>query len=219
VSLPLARALEDSVLNGRPATLFVVRLNPSDAQALLGDQPRLADKLAGELIHAARELGLTLLELPEVTIRPDHTLRLRHVEVSVEAQTPLDRGASAGTNAAGEAADAGPAAAFIILDGARTVPLAGPLVSLGRRLDNHIIVDDPRVSRAHAQLRLRGGRYILYDLGSNSGTFVNGQRVEECVLRPGDVISLGGVSLIYGEDEAAAHGRGSGTRPFPARRP
>ena len=42
---------------------------------------------------------------------------------------------------------------------------------------------------------------MLYDLGSTGGTFVNGQGVQECVLRPGDVISLAGVSLIYGEDE------------------
>jgi pSer/pThr/pTyr-binding forkhead associated (FHA) protein len=62
------------------------------------------------------------------------------------------------------------------------------------------VIDDARVSRSHAQLRLRFGHYVVYDLGSSGGTFVNGQRIEECVLRPGDVISLGGVPVIYGED-------------------
>src|SRR5436190_17922829 len=91
--------------------------------------------------------------------------------------------------------------AFLILDGRHTVPLTESLVTLGRRLNNPIILDSPSVSRAHAQLRLRYGRYVIYDLGSTGGTFVNGQRVEECVLRPGDVISLANVRLIYGEDE------------------
>ena len=83
-------------------------------------------------------------------------------------------------------------------------------INLGRRLDNHIIIDDPRVSRNHAQLRLRFGHYVVYNLGSTGGTFVNGQRIEECVLRPGDVISLGGVPIIYGEDSS---GPGAPSRP------
>ena len=94
-----------------------------------------------------------------------------------------------------------PPNAFLILDGERTLPLREALLNIGRRTDNHLVLDDSRVSRSHAQLRLRYGRYVLYDLGSTSGTFVNGQRTSECVLRPGDVVSLGGVSIIYGEEE------------------
>jgi hypothetical protein len=91
--------------------------------------------------------------------------------------------------------------AFLIVNGERTVVLAELVLTLGRRLDSDLVVDDPRVSRTHAQLRLRFGRYVVYDLGSSGGTFVNGQRVAECVLRPGDVISLNGVPIIYGESE------------------
>jgi pSer/pThr/pTyr-binding forkhead associated (FHA) protein len=112
--------------------------------------------------------------------------------------------------------------AFLILDGERTVALTQAVVGLGRRFDNTVILDDARVSRAHAQLRLRYGRYVVYGLGSTGGTFVNGQRVEECVLRPGDVISLGGVPVIYGEDGASGderrkdtHGTRPMTRPLP----
>jgi pSer/pThr/pTyr-binding forkhead associated (FHA) protein len=95
------------------------------------------------------------------------------------------------------------------------------VVSIGRRFDNHIILDDSRVSRAHAQLRLRFGHYVVYDLSSTGGTFVNDKRVEECVLRPGDVISLGGVTMIYGEDTPQSPKRAlrppgaPGTRPMP----
>jgi pSer/pThr/pTyr-binding forkhead associated (FHA) protein len=64
------------------------------------------------------------------------------------------------------------------------------------------------VSRRHAQLRLRFGRYTLYDLDSQSGTLVNGQPVQEWVLQPGDVMSLGGVNLIYTEDTDDLSGLG-----------
>jgi pSer/pThr/pTyr-binding forkhead associated (FHA) protein len=67
-------------------------------------------------------------------------------------------------------------------------------------LDNHIVLDDPRVSRNHAQLRIIKDQFTLFDLNSSGGTFVNGQRTNQSVLHPGDVISLAGVSLIFGQD-------------------
>jgi pSer/pThr/pTyr-binding forkhead associated (FHA) protein len=47
---------------------------------------------------------------------------------------------------------------------------------------------------------LRQGQYVLYDTGSSGGTYVNGERISEVVLRGGDVIMLAGVQLIFGED-------------------
>jgi len=63
-----------------------------------------------------------------------------------------------------------------------------------------LIIDDPRISRSHAQLRTINGRYTVFDLNSTGGTFVNGQRTNQSVLYPGDVISLAGVALIFGQD-------------------
>jgi pSer/pThr/pTyr-binding forkhead associated (FHA) protein len=67
-------------------------------------------------------------------------------------------------------------------------------------LENQLVIDDPRVSRNHAQLRAIKGRFALFDLNSTGGTFVNGQRTSQTVLYPGDVISLAGVALIFGQD-------------------
>lgn len=208
IALQLARALEDSVSGGGPALRYAVRLNPADAQALLGEQPRLAELLAAELVQAAREAGVTLPHVPEVLILPDPLLKARSVTVTAETAAITDTAAAAPLTEDGDPAGSGPAAprAFLILDGERTLPLTQAIVGLGRRLDNHVILDDARVSRAHAQLRLRFGRYVIYDLGSTGGTFVNGQRIQECVLRPGDVISLAGVPIIYGEDETTTAG-------------
>lgn len=93
-----------------------------------------------------------------------------------------------------------PESAFLIVDGVKEFPLRKPVVNVGRRLDNDLVIDDPRVSRHHAQLRAIKGRYVLFDLNSSGGTFINGQRTSQTVLYPGDVISLAGVSLIFGQD-------------------
>jgi hypothetical protein len=201
VALQLARALEDSATGGTPATRYVVHLNPDDAQALLNAHPDLGRVLAGELLNLARDAQLTLPQPPEVVLQPEPGQRPHSLVVAAE-RAPA---AASETLAMTPVRPAKPAAApraFLILEGERTVTLAQPVISLGRRFDNTIILDDPRVSRVHAQLRLRFGRYVVYDLSSTGGTFVNGRRVDECVLRPGDVISLGGVPIIYGEDAA-----------------
>jgi hypothetical protein len=212
VAVQLARALEDSAVNeSSPALRYVVRLHPADAQVLLGDQPQLAESLADELVAMAQEIDLTLHSKPEVLIIPDANLKPRSVTVTTQARPVAGPTFTQGLTPASPAnLRAEPPRAFLILEGARTVLLEQPMVNIGRRLDNHIILDDSRVSRAHAQLRLRFGRYVIYDLGSRGGTFVNGQQVQECVLRPGDVISLAGVPLIYGEDDF------EGSHPEPA---
>lgn len=199
VALQLARALEDSAANGAPGTHYTVRLNPSDAQSLLSVYPDLAERLAVELLGLAREVHLTMAQPPEVNVVADPAQAAHTLAVSTEFR-PTASGATESLAPVEAAAPRTTPKAFLILDGRRTITLSETVVTLGRRLDNHIIIDDPRVSRKHAQLRLRFGHYVVYNLSSTAGTSVNGQRIEECVLQPGDVISLGGVPIIYGED-------------------
>src|SRR5512143_1132626 len=92
-----------------------------------------------------------------------------------------------------------PEDAFVIVDGVKVIPLTTPLIRIGRRVENNLVLDDPRVSRNHAELRAINGRYVLFDLGSTGGTFVNGLRITQTVLYPGDVISLAGVNIVYGQ--------------------
>lgn len=106
-----------------------------------------------------------------------------------------------------------PENAFLIIEGVKVFQLSQPVVNIGRRLDNTLVVDDPRVSRNHAQLRAIKGRYVLFDLNSTGGTFVNGQRANQTVLYPGDVISLAGLSLIFGQDNPVARPDLSDTSP------
>ncbi len=92
-----------------------------------------------------------------------------------------------------------PEEAYLVVDGVKVIPLTQAVVSIGRRVENTVVLDDPRISRNHAQLRAVKGRYVLYDLDSTGGSFVNGVRVTQSLLYPGDVISLSGVNLVYGQ--------------------
>lgn len=71
--------------------------------------------------------------------------------------------------------------------------------TIGRRDENHLRLPGGEVSREHAEILVEGGRLTLRDRASRYGTFVNGEAVESCELRPGDRVQLGrsgGAELI-----------------------
>lgn len=74
------------------------------------------------------------------------------------------------------------------------------LTNLGRKLDNNIVLNDPRVSRNHAQIRLIENQFVLLDLNSTGGTMVNGKKVTKSVLYSGDTISLAGMEIKFVRD-------------------
>jgi pSer/pThr/pTyr-binding forkhead associated (FHA) protein len=75
--------------------------------------------------------------------------------------------------------------------------LGGSRVVLGRSRDCDIVIDDPNISRRHAELRREGGGWLVADLGSTNGVKVNGRRVNEQPLNPGDEITLGLERLTF----------------------
>lgn len=73
-----------------------------------------------------------------------------------------------------------------------------PIIQIGRAVDNDIVITSKRVSRTHACIRQEGRKWLLEDLGSANGTFLNGERVFAPVeLRDGDRIALGEIILMY----------------------
>ncbi len=208
VAVRLARAMENSARSEEDGSQtapnhFIVRLHPDDHDALLRAEPGLPAILADHLVSLARESGFRLDMTPEVQLVADESLPAHSASVeashaesvrqSTQAMKPVDLGIPSGATH--------PPSAFLVVDGTRYVPLDRSVINIGRRRDNTIVLDDARVSRQHCQLRFRFGQFVVYDLGSRGGTMVNNAQVSECVLRPGDVISLAGVQLVYVVEE------------------
>lgn len=216
VATHLARAMEDRQVYAEDGSLLApthywIYLHPQDFGPLIANRPTLPEDLAGHVAELAREAGMSLVVPPVIAVEPlvdlaPHAIR---VEARWLPATELDTGATremtaedhAGVPAVAEEKPRGQP--FLIVDGQRHVELTETVIDVGRALDNDIILEDARVSRHHAQLRRRYGRYVLYDIGSSSGTTINGYPVQECVLHPGDVISFAGAEVIYGEDAPA----------------
>ncbi len=174
--------------------------------------PQLVDALKKALNVVAEEADLQFDSPPAITLSTDENLADDEVRFGASHRIePLGDtvGMPAERASGGEKKEGGgeniPENAFLIVEGTRIFPLERSVVNIGRRLDNHLVIDDPRVSRSHAQLRAIRGRFVIFDLDSTGGTFVNGQRISQTILYPGDVISLAGVPLIYGQDNPPPH--------------
>jgi pSer/pThr/pTyr-binding forkhead associated (FHA) protein len=77
-------------------------------------------------------------------------------------------------------------------------------VSIGREASNHVVIDDPAVSREHSAIFQVGNDHVLSDLHSEHGTYVNGTRVERHILQHGDIVEFGAFNLRYLNPRASA---------------
>ncbi len=185
-------------------------------------EPRLLEELGRGLATAGSEAGFRFLSSPDVSTAIDPEvadgevqIRVAFSDEEIDETQGLTQEEQKG-EAKEPAAEQVPPNAFFIFNGTQIIPLTQPVVNIGRRLDNQVVIDDPRVSRHHAQLRIVKGRFVLFDLNSSGGTFINGQRANQSILYPGDVVSLAGVTLIFGQDLPSKPGSGGTTPVSPA---
>ena len=201
----LADAMQAGVKTGAEGNLvapnlYTISVHPGQLDHI-ERHSSLLDELAQGLQEAANEAGWVLLSPPVIRLVEDEQISPR--QFSVKAQISMEKLAETTDLIVESSLSASPTStnAFLIVDGTRIFQLTQPVVNIGRRPDNQLIIEDPRISRVHAQLRLIKGRYVIFDLDSMGGTFVNDQPVHQSILYPGDVVSLAGVPLVFGQDE------------------
>jgi len=182
--------------------VFTLVVNPKSVDRW--QQPKLLEAMINSLKIVGEEAGLKFSAPPTISIVQNSQQPVSMVDVVASHQLEAADDTRGMTPAIDDSKDvvkeALPQNAFLIVDGVKVFPLMESVINIGRRLDNKLVIDDPRISRNHAQLRAIKGRYVIFDLNSTGGTFVNGQRTSQSVLYPGDVISLAGVPLVFGQD-------------------
>jgi diguanylate cyclase (GGDEF)-like protein len=90
----------------------------------------------------------------------------------------------------------------------RRIDLARPVIRIGRDTANDVVLDDTEVSRRHARLEARGRSWVLMDVGSTNGTFLNDHELDGCVrLRGGDRLKIGShiFKFLTGDDVESAY--------------
>jgi hypothetical protein len=190
---------------------YTVYLSPQDRQQFEGWEDSARKELSDYLLQYARDEGLSLTTRPTVEFATDD--RLGVGEFGIQAMlikgaddeesepVPADFGHTMVYSPSKDArriespADTG-ARAMLVGSGKRTV-LSGSRVLIGRSRDCDIQLDDPNTSRRHAEVRREGNAWVVADLGSTNGIKVNGSRVAEAELHPGDEVTLGLIKLRF----------------------
>ncbi|HTU98703.1 MAG TPA: DUF3662 and FHA domain-containing protein [Solirubrobacteraceae bacterium] len=218
IARKLAREMEEHRTQSLSRTYvpneYRVFLSPSDRERFADYEDALISELTGYLLEHARRERLVLASRPVVEFETDDRLGLgefgiqtRVVNPEPDEEAPPPEESSGRTmiySTAGRVAEpleerarSRQHTALLLMGGKRLVVGPGG-ATMGRSRQCDVTVDDPNVSRQHAEVRPRGGSWVLSDLGSTNGSRLNGHRVEGSeVLKPGDEIEVGTTVLRF----------------------
>jgi hypothetical protein len=220
IARKLAREMEEhkshSVSRTYVPNEYRVFLSPRDRARFADYEDALATELGGYLLEYARRERLALLSRPVIEFETDERLGLGEFGIQTRVVQPADAprepaavpddqsGRTMVYSTAGRVAEpleerarSRALTALLLIDGKRLV--VGPAgAALGRSRQCEVVLDDPNVSRRHAEIRPRGGSWVLTDLGSTNGSCLNGRRIDNPeVLKPGDEIEVGTSTLTF----------------------
>jgi hypothetical protein len=211
---------------------YVLYLSPTDREQFASYEESLLTELADYLAEHARREGYSLLSSPRVLLEEDEDLEIGEFGIATrlvqprggarieeeavepddmeEAQAPSPTKvfkppvAATAAVSADEAHELGLAhepRAILNVQGKRH-ELKTERVSLGRSRDCDITIEDPNVSRRHAEVFLENGGWWIADLGSTNGVEVNGERIDRAArLDPGDHVVLGRTEVVFEKTE------------------
>jgi hypothetical protein len=190
---------------------YRIFLSSEDRAQFAGYEPALKKELSDYLLEHARNEGLALVTRPGIEFETDERLGLGEfgIQAGLVGAPDAEEGLGEPVGEFGHTMvyspdrearrvepTPTPARALLVGGGKRTV-LTGDRLLVGRSRDCDLVLDDPNVSRRHAELHRQGDAWSIADLDSTNGVRVNGRRVPEAKLRPGDEITLGRSRLSF----------------------
>jgi hypothetical protein len=198
---------------------YVVWLSPDDRSRFEGVEHEIADELGAYLLEHARREKLALVSRPEVTFQTDDALNLG--EFGIQARLVRTEPEGGGRAASARQGDHGhtmvystsdrlreeldqprgpePTGRAMVLAENKRMLVGRSGAVLGRSRECDVTLNDPNVSRRHAEIRPDGrGGWIVEDLGSTNGVKVNGRAISGATrLEPGDRLALGTADVRF----------------------
>jgi hypothetical protein len=216
----LAKEMEDnqmvSVSRVYVPNHYRVFLSPKDREQFASYEPALRKELSDYLLEHAREESFALSTRPQVEFHTDERLDLGEFGIQAQLLAPPEEEQAARPEAqAPSGGDFGHTMVYspsrdarriepaqdrrqaLLVGGGRRNVLSGSRVVVGRSREADIVLQDPNVSRRHAELRRDNGGWQIVDLGSTNGIKVNGRRVDNQPLSAGDQITIGVTDLTF----------------------
>jgi hypothetical protein len=202
IASALQRELDDRaaiVARGRTMVpnVFTVALGPSDHERLNTYSEALGSELAAMVSEHADEQHYTFLGPVTVEFERDEELetgRFRIRSAAVAGAIP----ARTQSNSSVPGSRGTP----WLEVGSTTYALRAPVTRLGRGTDSDLRIDDPGISRHHAEIRRQGGDVLVVDTGSTNGIVIDDERVEQARLEDGTRMVLGNTTVIFHSGES-----------------
>jgi Protein of unknown function (DUF3662)/FHA domain len=199
---------------------YTLYLSPSDREQFASYEDSMLTELSDYLSEHARREGYALLSTPRVLMEEDDDLQVGEFGIATRMAQPRRAGRPppdvAPEAAPGETKIYKPAAASteavspddaealglahtppVLVGNGKRHELSRDSVVIGRSRECDLTLDDPNVSRRHAEIRQEQGGWWIVDLGSTNGVEVNGKRVERTRLEVDDAIVLGTTELRF----------------------
>jgi hypothetical protein len=191
-----SNVLENSTTGEKFPQTYTVKMNSKNAKIWQAKQSWAQD-LRNAYDAILKEYGIKQDYSPVFTLVIKNSLADDEVVIEGnESNSPKDRTSSVRVLKANK--DLSQQNYPILLFGDnKEIRISSSVISIGRRNTNDIVIDDMRISRLHAQIRMVPDGYMIFDTGSTGGTFVNSARISQQLLKTGDVISLGGYRFIF----------------------
>ncbi len=177
---------------------YTVYLSPQDREQFASYEESLLGELQDYLAENARREKYVMLSPPKVLMETDEDLEVGEFGPDVAPGATMVYKPKQPDTQAVSAQELGLEAEIVTLSwNGKQHEIEKRRVVIGRSKDADIQVEDPNVSRRHAEVRQEGAAYWVVDLDSTNGTEINGRRLKRAKLRPGDTITVGSTELVF----------------------
>lgn len=178
---------------------FNIFLSYADYQATEGLQKQLKRELKAYILAYVEQNGYLLPGPVKLNFAANESLTTGQFLVTALFEEKKEAESLEATQLL-EPEEAGELSKAAYLENSQTktvFALTEPSVSLGRSKNNSIVIKDPSVSRYHAKILKKANSYIIFDLNSTNGTFVNQKPIREANLSNNDIITLGQTTFVF----------------------